>query len=79
LRGALGVGLILTLHVAGVAAAAPAEPASSGVRYVDVWGPALGAELPLLQAQDHTGTVRTLADLTGDQGLLLFLVRSADW
>jgi hypothetical protein len=35
--------------------------------------------LPVLEAPDQTGTVRTLDDLAGDHGLLLFLNRSADW
>lgn len=47
--------------------------------YVDGWGPALGSFMPPLEAVDETGTVRTLEDLSGDQGLLLFLNRSADW
>ena len=34
---------------------------------------------PLLEAPDQNGVVRTLADLSGEQGLLLFLNRSADW
>lgn len=59
--------------------AAWAAPALAAERYVDVWGPALGGQLPLLDAADHTGRQRSLADLAGDRGLLLFLVRSADW
>jgi len=47
--------------------------------YSDAWGPAVGSQLPVLEAPDQTGTVRTLADLSGEQGLLLFLARSADW
>jgi len=47
--------------------------------YSDAWGPELGSMLPVLEAPDQTGTVRTLEDLTGEQGLLLFLNRSADW
>lgn len=47
--------------------------------YSDAWGPAVGSTLPFLEAPDQTGTVRTLADLAGEQGLLLFLNRSADW
>ena len=47
--------------------------------YATDWGPAIGSELPILEAPDQTGAVRTLADLAGKQGLLLFLVRSADW
>lgn len=47
--------------------------------YADGWGPAAGTRLPVLEAPDQTGTVRTLGDLTGERGLLLFLSRSADW
>jgi len=69
-------GAVLTLATAVVAAGAVggAEP-----RYVDLWGPELGTEVPLLDAVDHTGERRRLADLAGPRGLLLFLVRSADW
>lgn len=66
--------LTLTTSVGAAGAAASPEP-----RYVDLWGPALGSELPLLDAVDHTGERRRLADLAGQRGLLLFLVRSADW
>ena len=47
--------------------------------YADDWGPALGSSLPMLEAPDHDGEIRDLASLAGDQGLLLFLSRSADW
>jgi hypothetical protein len=47
--------------------------------YADVWGPALGAALPRFQAPDQDGRMRSLDDLAGDRGLLLFLIRSADW
>ena len=47
--------------------------------YSDGWGPEVGSALPFLEAQDQTGAVRTLEDLSGDKGLLLFLNRSADW
>ena len=43
------------------------------------WGPEVGSTVPLLEAPDQTGTLRTLDDLTGEQGLLVFLNRSADW
>lgn len=63
-------GLTVLLFVTAAAAAGD---------YVDGWGPAVGSRLPPLEAVDETGTVRTLEDLYGDQGLLLFLSRSADW
>ena len=47
--------------------------------YAATWGPAVGTKLPVLQALDQSGTPRTLDNLTGEQGLLLFLSRSADW
>ncbi len=53
--------------------------ASAHAEYADEWGPQPGTALPLLEATDQDGQIRTLADLSGDQGLLLFLNRSADW
>ena len=47
--------------------------------YTTAWGPEIGSTPPPLEAPDQTGTERTLADLAGEQGLLLFLNRSADW
>ena len=47
--------------------------------YSDGWGPEIGTAVPVLEAPDQTGTIRTLTDLSGEQGLLLFLNRSADW
>lgn len=42
------------------------------------WGPAIGARV-VIGALDDAGRERTLADLSGNKGLLLFLNRSADW
>ena len=47
--------------------------------YRDDWGPDVGSVLPMLAANDHTGASRTLENLAGERGLLLFLNRSADW
>jgi hypothetical protein len=47
--------------------------------YAMTWGPPLNTDLPPLAAQDQDGELRQLADLRGRRGLLLFLVRSADW
>ncbi len=46
-----------------------------------VWAPELpaGAELPAIEALDHTGTVRRFDDLVGEKGLLLVMSRSFDW
>lgn len=58
-------------------AALPAQADDAG--YSKQWGPATGTVLPMISAQDQSGTTRTLADLTGSSGMLLMLVRSADW
>ncbi|MYB38991.1 MAG: hypothetical protein F4Y26_16730 [Gammaproteobacteria bacterium] len=53
--------------------------ASLAADYQDDWGPAVGSVMPTIDAPDHTGAPRTLGDLTGERGLLLFVNRSADW
>ena len=47
--------------------------------YSTSWGPAVGSQLPVLAAKDQSGVDQTLRTLTGKQGLLLFMNRSADW
>ncbi len=47
--------------------------------YRDQWGPAVGSVIEPLAAKDQSGVVRSLPELAGPNGLLLFLVRSADW
>jgi hypothetical protein len=47
--------------------------------YSEQWGPTVGSELIVLEAYDQSGQLRTLTNLTGERGLLLFLNRSADW
>ena len=61
------------------APAGPAATAAATNDYADAWGPVVGTELPILLAADQSGQRRELANLTGENGLLLFLVRSADW
>ncbi|MDE0038042.1 MAG: hypothetical protein OXU77_10875 [Gammaproteobacteria bacterium] len=47
--------------------------------FVDSWGPAVGSTAPAIEAEDQDGTVRDLASLCGERGVLLVLSRSADW
>jgi hypothetical protein len=47
--------------------------------YSQQWGPTVGSELVVLEAYDQSGQLRTLSNLAGEHGLLLFLNRSADW
>ena len=58
-----------TLLTAGAAVAA---------EYADSWGPNLGAQISL-DAPDQSGQPRSVADLSGEKGLLIVLLRSADW
>lgn len=63
---------------AGTVSGAVADPGYAG-SYAEAWGPALGSQLPELAQLDAKGQQRTLADLTGENGLLLLFSRSADW
>ena len=47
--------------------------------FVDSWGPAVGTNAPAIEAEDQDGTLRDLASLCGERGVLLVLSRSADW
>lgn len=47
--------------------------------YANTWGPEVGSQAPVMAAKDQSGKVRTLDDLTGSQGVLIFYNRSADW
>lgn len=42
-------------------------------------GPAVGATLPVISAQDQSGTTRTLSSLAGQRGTVLLVTRAADW
>ena len=42
-------------------------------------GPEVGTRVPDFKVQDQKGETRTLADLSGPEGLLLLFHRSADW
>ena len=52
---------------------------TANAEYADDWGPAKGTQVPVLEAYDQDGVLRSVDNLTGSQGLLLFLNRSADW
>jgi hypothetical protein len=42
-------------------------------------GPAIGEAVPRFEAPDQDGRLRTFEDLKGPNGLVLLVVRSADW
>lgn len=64
--------------VAG-ALTALAQFAFANSEYLELWGPAVGAEAPLLAADDQDGNRQTLETLTRPNGLLLVFSRSVDW
>jgi len=53
--------------------------AAGNADYAEDWGPEAGSTIPVLEAIDQDGELRTIDSLSGSQGLLLFLNRSADW
>ncbi len=65
-----GAGLV----VWGVLAGATAQEARHSQP-----GPAVGGRLPEFTATDQNGVRRTLDSLKGPNGLVLTIVRSADW
>jgi hypothetical protein len=61
------------------ALATMAQFAVANSDYVELWGPAVGADAPLLAADDQDGNPQTLETLTGPKGLLIVFSRSVDW
>ena len=47
--------------------------------YQDSWGPSVGDAIPPIAAEDQAGSIRDLASLSGEYGLLLLVSRSAVW
>lgn len=77
LTPAAGAAIGLAVAAAGMAAGEESPAGAAG--YQDGWGPSLGDTLPPLAAEDQTGDVRDLASLSGPDGLLLLVARSAVW
>lgn len=71
--------LMARAKVATVLACATLALGVGASEYADDWGPAVGTAMLPIMAADQTGTPRDLASLAGEKGLLLFMVRSADW
>lgn len=69
----------LVIRMATVVAEVSVGDAEAVREYAAGWGLPVGAPAPEIDAQDHTGARRSLGSLAGDRGLLLFMVRSADW
>ena len=50
-----------------------------GSDYSEEWGPPTGTHIPAGGFTSHIGETRTFRGLMGDNGLLIFFNRSADW
>lgn len=75
LRTILTQALVLSSLLLGAAGTASAADESF------IWAPTLsiGSTLPAIEAVDQDGNTRSLADLSGESGLVLVLSRSFDW
>ncbi len=71
--------LAATALAASAAVIGATSPIGTGEQYQDAWGPPVGSALPSIAARDQADEPRDLASLSGERGLLLFAVRSADW
>lgn len=47
--------------------------------FTDAWGPAIGTKTPELAVKATDGSSKTLKELSGTSGLLVFFVRSTNW
>ncbi len=47
--------------------------------YTKDWAPSIGASLPTLSVKDTNGESLDFDDLKGENGLLIFFVRSTNW
>jgi hypothetical protein len=68
-----------TLALASLLMGMLVGPSAAADAYGESWGPEIGSQLPVLEAFDQAGTARTLENLSGEHGLVLFMNRSADW
>ncbi len=65
--------------LAGLIAAAALSFTANAAAQTHSFGPAIGASLPAISAQDQDGARRGLISLAGPNGLVLLVTRSADW
>ena len=70
---------LLLMTQAPAQSPAPLGPGSPATVPLERRGLDVGERIPALDLVDQTGRRRSLADLTGPDGLVLLFVRSADW
>lgn len=67
------------LAVSGAPVLAQDGPAAQASAAAETFGPAVGQAAPSFSLPDSAGEARTLADLAGPRGLVLYFNRSLDW
>jgi peroxiredoxin len=60
-------------------ALAQSDPATVAAEAAAEFGPAIGHAAPAFAVTDATGVERTLANLSGPQGVVIYFNRSLDW
>ncbi len=60
-------------------APAQAEPAAAASEAAAEFGPAVGEAAPVFTVHDARGVERSLADLSGTNGVVIYFNRSLDW
>lgn len=74
----LGLALVLAL-IAPLASAHAQSPVEAAAEAASGFGPAIGERAPDLDVMDADGARRSLSDLMGERGLVLYFNRSLDW
>ena len=78
IRIAAHFALLFAVLIALALSAGPMSAQDAAGAEVD-FGPAIGERIDIGTLSDQTGAARDLASLTGENGLVLMFVRSADW
>lgn len=71
--------LMFALAVAAASPALAQTPAEAAAEAAAAFGPEVGTPAPAFSVPDATGAQRSLADLAGEKGLVLYFNRSLDW
>ena len=76
----LRIGLALCLALSAFLVSAQAQsPVEAAADAAASFGPAVGERVPAFEGVDAQGQTRTLANLAGENGLVLYFNRSLDW
>jgi len=71
---------LISIAMAAVSMTAAAQtPADASAAAPEGFGPAVGDHAPDFSLPDASGAVRTLADLSGPNGVVIYFNRSLDW